>query len=120
MDEGTGESLLGWQRRRSVTRKSTLVLYFRRVSAKFSIRWGTLFILIVLIIFYASNREPSSTKLGEWSSQLQYKGRRTSPKEWQRRADAVKEAFLHAYNTYESNAFPRDELRPLSGEGIQM
>ncbi|KAI9460739.1 seven-hairpin glycosidase [Russula earlei] len=33
---------------------------------------------------------------------------------WARRADAVRDAFLHAYNGYLAHAAPHDELRPLS------
>ncbi|KAH9967560.1 glycoside hydrolase [Russula dissimulans] len=33
---------------------------------------------------------------------------------WARRADAVREAFLHAYNSYVAHAAPHDELLPLS------
>jgi hypothetical protein len=33
---------------------------------------------------------------------------------WSRRADAVRDAFLHAYKSYLTHAAPHDELRPLS------
>jgi hypothetical protein len=36
-----------------------------------------------------------------------------------KRAEAVKEAFLHAYRSYELYAFPKDELRPLSNLTVQ-
>ncbi|KIM34447.1 glycoside hydrolase family 47 protein [Serendipita vermifera MAFF 305830] len=120
MDEGTGDSLLGWEPRRGVTRKSTLILYLRRVFARWSTRLWTFFILFGLFILYTKNRRPSVTKLGEWKSDLQYKGRTTTNKEWKRRADAVKDAFIEAYNAYESKAFPKDELRPLTGDGVQI
>jgi mannosidase alpha-like ER degradation enhancer 2 len=32
--------------------------------------------------------------------------------------DTVKEMFMHAYNSYMKNAFPQDELRPLSCTGM--
>ncbi|KAG6890086.1 hypothetical protein C0995_012035 [Termitomyces sp. Mi166 len=41
----------------------------------------------------------------------------TDPK-WSARADKVKEAFVHAYDGYRHHAFPNDELRPVSGTGI--
>ncbi|KAI9460740.1 seven-hairpin glycosidase [Russula earlei] len=37
---------------------------------------------------------------------------------WARRADAVRDAFLHAYNGYLAHAAPHDELRPLSKSPI--
>lgn len=33
---------------------------------------------------------------------------------WPARADAVKQAFVHAYHGYEAHAFPEDELLPLT------
>ena len=33
---------------------------------------------------------------------------------WDARANAVKEAFVHAYHGYETHAFPEDELLPLT------
>jgi mannosyl-oligosaccharide alpha-1,2-mannosidase len=36
------------------------------------------------------------------------------PPNWRYRENAVKDAFLHAYRAYEYNAFPADELWPLS------
>ena len=33
---------------------------------------------------------------------------------WAARADAVKQAFAHAYHGYETYAFPEDELLPLT------
>lgn len=38
---------------------------------------------------------------------------------WKYRERAVKEAFLHAYHAYESQAFPADELWPLSNKPRQ-
>lgn len=37
----------------------------------------------------------------------------------ERRAEAVKEAFTHAYSAYEQNAMPADELRPLKNVSVQ-
>lgn len=37
---------------------------------------------------------------------------------WSARADKVKQAFVHAYDGYRQYALPDDELRPLSGTGI--
>ena len=37
---------------------------------------------------------------------------------WAERAQAVKRAFIHAYEPYESIAFPSDELLPLSNRSI--
>jgi hypothetical protein len=34
--------------------------------------------------------------------------------DWAARADAVKQAFAHAYHGYETYAFPEDELLPLT------
>ena len=33
---------------------------------------------------------------------------------WGARANAVKQAFVHAYHGYETHAFPEDELLPLT------
>jgi mannosyl-oligosaccharide alpha-1,2-mannosidase len=38
---------------------------------------------------------------------------------WRYREKAVKEAFLHAYRAYEDNAFPADEVWPLSHQPRQ-
>ncbi|KAH9839937.1 glycoside hydrolase [Rhodofomes roseus] len=38
----------------------------------------------------------------------------TPPHVWKQRAEAVKNAFRHAYNGYERHAKPHDELRPLT------
>lgn len=37
---------------------------------------------------------------------------------WANRAEQVKYAFMHAYHGYEEYAAPRDELKPLSREGV--
>jgi hypothetical protein len=37
---------------------------------------------------------------------------------WAQRAQAVKRAFMHAYEPYESMAFPSDELLPMSNRSI--
>ena len=37
-----------------------------------------------------------------------------------RRAEAVREAFLHAYRSYEKYAMPMDELRPITNGSMQM
>ena len=37
---------------------------------------------------------------------------------WQQRAEAVKQAFVHAYSNYEKFAYPMDELKPLSKHGV--
>lgn len=34
--------------------------------------------------------------------------------DWKARANAVKQAFVHAYRGYETYAFPQDELLPLT------
>jgi len=36
------------------------------------------------------------------------------PANWAARANAVKQAFIHAYHGYETHAFPQDELLPLT------
>ena len=40
----------------------------------------------------------------------------TPPEEWNRRANAVKDAFVHAYRGYVLHASPHDELKPLSNQ----
>lgn len=47
--------------------------------------------------------------------------KRPSYENWPRkeRAEAVKEAFLHAYGSYERYAAPADELRPLRNSSQQ-
>jgi hypothetical protein len=37
---------------------------------------------------------------------------------WPARAERVKQAFIHAYTSYENNAFPHDELMPLTNKSI--
>jgi hypothetical protein len=37
---------------------------------------------------------------------------------WAERAQAVKRAFIHAYEPYESIAFPWDELRPMTNRSM--
>jgi len=88
--------------------------------ARWSTRCWVVAVVVVLSTLYIYNRKSPSTKLGEWSSDLKYQGKETTRKEWRRRASTVKEAFLHAYNAYESRAFPMDELRPLTGDGVQL
>jgi hypothetical protein len=41
-----------------------------------------------------------------------------SPGDWNARAEAVKEAFLHAYHGYEKYAMPADELKPLTNSSV--
>ncbi|KAJ3501629.1 hypothetical protein NMY22_g18861 [Coprinellus aureogranulatus] len=41
-----------------------------------------------------------------------------SSAEWESRAERVKEAFKHAYHGYEKYAMPKDELRPITNEGM--
>ena len=38
--------------------------------------------------------------------------------DWKARAEAVKEAFLHAYHGYEKYAMPADELKPLTNSSV--
>jgi Glycosyl hydrolase family 47. len=37
---------------------------------------------------------------------------------WKERAERVRQAFAHAYHGYEQYAMPRDELRPITKEGM--
>lgn len=37
---------------------------------------------------------------------------------WEARAEEVKDAFRHAYHSYEEIAFPHDELKPLSNGSV--
>ena len=37
---------------------------------------------------------------------------------WRYRAERVKQAVKHAYRGYEDYAFPQDELRPITGKGM--
>jgi Glycosyl hydrolase family 47 len=39
---------------------------------------------------------------------------------WRYRADRVKQAVQHAYRGYEDYAFPQDELRPITGTGMNL
>jgi mannosyl-oligosaccharide alpha-1,2-mannosidase len=39
---------------------------------------------------------------------------------WAARANAVKQAFVHAYHGYETYAFPEDELLPLTNSSKTM
>lgn len=38
---------------------------------------------------------------------------------WKSRAESVKQSFLHAWDSYEEHAWGADEVRPLSGVGVQ-
>lgn len=40
------------------------------------------------------------------------------PTIWSRRADAVREAFVYAYEGYRVYAMPHDELKPMSGKSV--
>lgn len=42
----------------------------------------------------------------------------TTPHEWIERAKEVREAFAHAYSSYEKFAYPADELKPITKEKI--
>lgn len=44
---------------------------------------------------------------------LPHAANHTTPREWSRRAEMVKKAFLHAYGGYEEYASPHDELKPV-------
>lgn len=39
---------------------------------------------------------------------------KTTPLEWSARAQEVRDAFAHAYSSYEKFAFPADELKPIT------
>ncbi|KAJ8495292.1 hypothetical protein ONZ45_g12916 [Pleurotus djamor] len=40
------------------------------------------------------------------------------PSDWAERAHQVRQAFLHAYEGYRKHAWGHDELKPLTGEGV--
>lgn len=70
-------------------------------------------LLVVLALYY--NALPHYSDGRRWTPPP-VAASRTPPAEWQRRADQVKQAFLHAYHGYETHAMPHDEIRPLSNQ----
>jgi mannosyl-oligosaccharide alpha-1,2-mannosidase len=94
-------------------------------------RLGTLgaFVTLLLVLGLWSS-SPSITRVPlsiEKDKDVQY-SRFSEPKiyddetdqpNWSYRERAVKDAFLHAYHAYERNAFPADELAPLTNKRRQ-
>lgn len=70
-------------------------------------------LLVVLALYY--NALPHYSDGRRWTPPP-VAASRTPPAEWQRRADQVKQAFLHAYHGYETHAMLHDEIRPLSNQ----
>ncbi|KAG8903995.1 hypothetical protein FRB99_002407 [Tulasnella sp. 403] len=91
---------------------------------------GVLVVLVVVFVFVP----PVGGRVASWSrplhgsKEIQLSEDEASsdlqpavgPEEelWSRRAEEVKAEFLYAYHAYETFAFPRDELRPLSKGAI--
>ncbi|KAF8661275.1 hypothetical protein AX16_001376 [Volvariella volvacea WC 439] len=55
---------------------------------------------------------------GEWGISPPPPRPHRVPTLWSRRAEQVREAFKYAYKGYDTYAFPRDELLPVSGESV--
>lgn len=120
MDEELNRSLLpGNISRKALGRRSTLHLWLKRRTGGTSRRLIIIFLVFSCFVYYWI-RGPHSTPVGSWNPSQKYIGPPTSEKEWERRARAVKLAFLDAYYSYERIAFPHDELRPISTIPIKL
>ncbi|THH05387.1 hypothetical protein EW145_g4830 [Phellinidium pouzarii] len=86
----------------------------RHARNRTSIATGAFVLLIVLYILWPSRDGRSFDFSTPVDSRPNYN---KWPKE--RRAEAVKEAFVHAYSAYEEYAMPADELKPLRNTSIQ-
>ena len=79
------------------------------------------FLAIIFILFlWPSSSTGLHGTLGDifsWGSENRRPNYEGTPKS--KRAEAVKEAFLHAYGAYERYAMPADELLPLKNRSIQ-
>ncbi|KAF7308236.1 alpha-1,2-Mannosidase [Mycena chlorophos] len=69
---------------------------------------------LILLAFFFWPREPQQTLTVHGNSDAFVLPESTSYGEWERRAELVKAAFVHAYSGYEKFAAPHDELRPLT------
>lgn len=94
----------------------------RRFVKRHSKNKGTIIALGIVMTILLYLLWPSSHARGSFDRWLPPSERNTPsytnlPPE--RRAEAVKEAFGHAYSAYEKHALPADELRPLTNTSQQ-
>lgn len=91
-------------------------LFARHSKSRTSLTTGVLLLLIVTYLLW-----PSKIGLRDSLDFFSPDDRRPDYKNWpkERRAEAVREAFVHAYSAYETYAMPADELRPLRNSSIQ-
>jgi hypothetical protein len=63
--------------------------------------------------------EPGITKKsgGTWGGMVSGKGKKTGEAEWERRREAVKDAFLLSWHDYEEHGWGYDEYHPVSKTG---
>jgi hypothetical protein len=121
MDEEVQESFLtGEILRRQNSRFSTLRLRFRRTLPAWSTRYLLPSLILGAVILYFGPNLLFSDSGVAWSSKLQYEGPVTDSDEWARRATAVRDAFIRVYGVYEKEAFPKDELKPITHKAVQM
>ncbi|GBE86241.1 seven-hairpin glycosidase [Sparassis crispa] len=84
----------------------------RRLSSR-HIAAAAAVVLVILMLYYNVLPDKDATVSRLYPPVIDSEGQ-TSPDVWQRRAEQVKLAFLHAYRGYEQHASPHDELLPLS------
>ncbi|KAH8110099.1 seven-hairpin glycosidase [Phellopilus nigrolimitatus] len=91
-------------------------LFARHSKSRTSLTTGVLLLLIVTYLLW-----PSKIGIRDSLDFFSPDDRRPDYKNWpkERRAEAVREAFVHAYSAYETYAMPADELRPLRNSSIQ-
>jgi hypothetical protein len=79
--------------------------------------YGGLAVISALVLLRIAATSFSSTSS---SSSFDFSGAdpHVSSSEWTSRAERVKQAFLHSYHGYEKYALPKDELRPVTNEGM--
>ncbi|KAF7338760.1 alpha-1,2-Mannosidase [Mycena sanguinolenta] len=85
--------------------------------------WHVLLLLILVLGFSTSNFVPRRFRFRVFKSSRPVGGPHPPainlPNDlWTGRANEVRKAFAHAYRGYQAQAFPYDELRPVSGERV--
>lgn len=121
MEDDLGESLIGGGvTRRRPQRYSTLRLWLRRTVPHWSIRqWLLVSLVGGGLLYYYNTPRYSSSPLADWSPEFKNSYGKTTAAEWERRADAVKDAFVYAYDWYERVAtLSFDEFLPLTAKGV--
>jgi hypothetical protein len=79
-----------------------------------SIVYGSFILLALTTLIYVTSPASTIAIVPNYAKPSGPSQKDVSPAEWKKRADQVKQSFLHAYNNYERFAAPHDELRPLT------